>query len=257
MKARWSSGVLAAVLAVTLSVTGTARPAQAALTDWFNVIINAVQTIASGSGHGGSSSQLDAAKREIINAVESAKQEILNHIDAIASADVQACTESAVTKFAQIDSMPPELLGPFVNGAVDCAALSVAYFNAVQDPAAADNIGKLMGVIHAIAMASFTKYGLSIRDLLTQLIGGYENVVVKLKPTNCTKYRVQEVEVPGFIESWWECFAYNGDFGRSNSAFRGREPDRAQAEDRASGNTSRGIAQSALPQLRAALATAT
>jgi len=248
--------VLVAVSMATGVAISPARPAQAALTDWFNVIIAAVQTIASHSG-GGPNSQLEAAKREIINAVESAKQEILNHVDAIASADVKACTDSAVTKFAQIDALPPELLGPFVNGAIDCATLSVAYFNAVQDLAAADNIGKLMGVIYSIAMASFTKYGLSIRDLLTQLIGGYENIVAKLKPTNCTKYRVQDREVPGFIESWWECFAYNGAFGRSNSAFRGREPDLAQAEDRASATTSRGTAQSALPQLRAALAAAT
>jgi hypothetical protein len=255
MRRRLVSALVVATMATGVAIS-PARPAQAALTDWFNVIIAAVQTIASHSG-GGPNSQLEAAKREIINAVESAKQEILNHVDAIAGADVKACTESAVTKFAQIDALPPELLGPFVNGAVDCATLSVAYFNAVQDLAAADNIGKLMGVIYSIAMASFTKYGLSIRDLLTQLIGGYENVVAKLKPTNCTKYRVQDVEVPGFIESWWECFAYNGNFGRSNSALRGREPDRAQAEDRASANTSRKIAQDSLPQLRAALATAT
>ena len=255
MRRRLAAALVAITMATGVAVS-PARPAQAALTDWFNIIIQAVQTIASHSG-GGPNSQLEAAKREIINAVESAKQEILNHIDAIASADVQACTQSAVTKFNQIDALPPDLLGPFVNGAVDCATLSVAYFNAVQDLNAADNIGKLMGVIYSIAMASFTKYGLSIRDLLTQLIGGYENVVAKLRPTNCTKYRVQEVEVPGHIESWWECFAYNGDFGQSDTAFRGREPVREQAEDRAARNTSRAIAQNALPQLRAALATAT
>jgi len=255
MRRRLASALVAITMATGVAVS-PARPAQAGLADWFNVIIAAVQTIASHSG-GGPNAQLEAAKREILNAVASAKQEILNHIDAIASADVKACTDAAVTKFAQIDALPPELLGPFVNGAVDCATLSVAYFNAVQDLAAADNIGKLMGVIYSIAMASFTKYGLSIRDLLTQLIGGYENIVVKLKPTNCTRYRVQEVEVPGHIEIWWECFAYNGDFGQSDTAFRGREADRAQAEDRASRNTSRGIAQNALPQLRAALAAAT
>jgi hypothetical protein len=244
-------------MAVGVAVS-PARPAQAGLTDWFNIIIAAVQTIANHSG-GAPNSQLEAAKQEILNAVQSAKQEILNHIDAIASADVKACTEAAVTKFAQIDSLPPELLGPFVNGAVDCATLSVAYFNAVQDLAAADNIGKLMGVIYSIAMASFTKYGLSIRDLLTQLIGGYENVVVKLTPTNCTKITFRDVERPRVpVEKWWRCIAYNGDVGESDSVFGSNsEPNRAPAENRATSNTSRSIAQNALPQLRAALATAT
>jgi len=254
MRRRLASALVAITMATGVAVS-PARPAQAGLADWFNVIIAAVQTIASHSG-GGPNAQLEAAKREILNAVASAKQEILNHIDAIASADVKACTDAAVTKFAQIDALPPELLGPFVNGAVDCATLSVAYFNAVQDLAAADNIGKLMGVIYSIAMASFTKYGLSIRDLLTQLIGGYENIVVKLKPTNCTIFRARDPGLP--VEKWWECIAYNGDSGSSDSVVgSNREPNRAQAEDRASRNTSRAIAQNALPQLRAALATAT
>ncbi|MEQ4302960.1 hypothetical protein ABNF97_16450 [Plantactinospora sp. B6F1] len=62
------------------------------------------------------SRRLEAAKREIINAGENSKQEILNHIDAVAAPDVEACTQAAVTKFAQIDSMPGSLLGPFING---------------------------------------------------------------------------------------------------------------------------------------------
>jgi hypothetical protein len=256
MRQRLMSGLVALTVAVGLSVAPT-RPAQAGVTDWFSVVIAAVQVIAGGGGGGGSGDpQLEAAKREIMAAVESAKQEILNHIDAIANADVQACTEAAVTKFAQIDSMPPELLGPFVNGAVDCSALSVAYFNAVQDPAAADNIGKLMGVIYSITMASFTKYGLSIKDLLTALIRGYENVVVKLTPANCTKYRAKE---PGYpVEKWWECIAYNGDHGQSDWVEgTAAEPSRVQAEDRAARNTSRATAKDALPKLRAALALAT
>jgi hypothetical protein len=255
MRRRVVCVIVAAAMAIGVSLT-PARPARAAgLGDWFNVIIAAVQTIASNSGHG-QNAQLEAAKQQILAAVASAKQEILDHIDGIAAADVQACTQAAVTKFAQIDSLPPDLLGPFVNGAVDCATLSVAYFNAVQDPAAADNIGKLMGVIYSIAMASFTKYGLSIRDLLTQLIGGYENVVVKLTPTNCTKYRARE---PGFpVEKWWECTAYNGDSGSSDVVVGSNlEPIRAQAENGASRNTSRATAMNALPQLRAILATAT
>ena len=77
-----------------------------------------------------------------------------------------------------------------------------------------------------------------------------------MKPTNCTIFRARDPGLP--VEKWWECIAYNGDSGSSDSVVgSNREPNRAQAEDRASRNTSRAIAQNALPQLRAALATAT
>jgi len=258
MRRRLASALVAITMATGVAVS-PARPAQAGLADWFNVIIAAVQTIASHSG-GGPNAQLEAAKREILNAVASAKQEILNHIDAIASADVKACTDAAVTKFAQIDALPPELLGPFVNGAVDCATLSVAYFNAVQDLAAADNIGKLMGVIYSIAMASFTKYGLSIRDLLTQLIGGYENIVVKLQP-NCrivTWWPGGTPEVDADFYREYTCTAYNGHRSRFTEFYPGGSlatppVDLAAMKGEAARDTSWSTAVGALPLLRAAL----
>jgi len=262
MRLRLLAASVVASLAVGVGVVAPAQPARAALGGWFDIIINAVVTIANRSGNGsGGDPQLEAAKREIIAAVENAKQEILNHIDAIASAEVEACTNAAVTKFAQIDSMPGSLLGPFVNGAVDCAALSNSYFNAVQDPAAADNIGKLMGVIYSIAMAGFTKYGLSTTGLLAGLISGYEAVVVKLKPNNCDVRSQFDPEIMprpkrGDLIGWdmW-CWAYNGDFGgyAVDLPFPSTPTDAHLdvARREAGKNISYGTALRALPPLRA------
>ncbi|MEJ3744164.1 hypothetical protein WEI85_12815 [Actinomycetes bacterium KLBMP 9797] len=244
MKLRLSCGLVAAVLAATI-VVAPARPAQA--NAWVNIAVAVATSLFSGSGSG--SADLERAKQEILAAVNSAKQEILNHIDAIAAADVRACTEAAVTKYQDIDSMPDYLLGPFVNGAVDCAFLSTAYFDAVQDLRAADNIGKLMGIIYSIAMASYTKFGLSVTHLLDRLITGYDAVVARLTPTNCTIKRLKE---PGFPpDRWWECTAYNGDVGTSEWCTGQQcQPNRAQAENRATRNTSRPTALEALPTLR-------
>src|SRR5512139_2524554 len=112
MRRKLAQGIVAATATVVITVAGTAQPARAALPAWANVVITVASSLLSGGGGG----DLERAKREIIAAVENSKQEILNHIDAIAAADVEACTQAAVTKVAQIDSMPGSLLGPFVNG---------------------------------------------------------------------------------------------------------------------------------------------
>ncbi|PRY32098.1 hypothetical protein CLV70_102309 [Pseudosporangium ferrugineum] len=261
MRLKTLGAAVAASLVLTAGAVAPARPAQASIVNWFEVIITAVSTLAANSGGGGNDAQLEAAKQQIIHAVESSKQEILAHIDAIAAADVEACTQSAVTKFAQIDSMPGSLLGPFVNGAVDCAHLSSSYFNTVQSLPAADNIGKLMGVIYAIAMTGFAKYGLSTRSLLGNLITGYEAVAVKMKPTRCgMQDALQDNEVrprPGDPMYWivW-CEAYNGDLANTtyNTIFPASptEADFDAVRLQAGRNTSYATAVHALPALRAA-----
>ncbi|GAA0734323.1 hypothetical protein Drose_35060 [Dactylosporangium roseum] len=251
MRRRFVKGVVAATAAVVLTVSGTARPAQASWASWAAVAVSVAQSLRSGGG------DLERAKREIIAAVENAKQDILNHIDTIAAADVQACTEAAVTKIAQIDSMPGSLLGPFVNGAVDCAALSKSYLNAVQSLPAADTIGKLMGVIYAIAMVGFAKYGLSTTALLDGLISGYQAVVTKLAPT-CNDQTIREYDSRGrvvTVEIQHTCVAYNGDQAWDSELYyrgklQGPPLDRAQINMDATRNTSRWIAQQALPTLQ-------
>jgi len=255
MRNRLATGLVAAIAAIVLTVSGTARPAKAAFLDWAAVVISVVQSLNTGGGGGG----LAQATQQIIAAVENSKQEILNHIDAVAAADVEACTEAAVTKIAQIDSMPGSLLGPFVNGAVDCAALSKSYLNAVQSLSAADNIGKLMGVIYSIAMVGFAKYGLSTTALLDGLIAGYQNLVAKLAPT-CSDSTIREYDERGWlvtVEITNTCVAYNGDQASATELYylgrlRGAPINRAQVNKDATRNTSRWVAQEALPGLIAA-----
>jgi hypothetical protein len=108
-------------------------------------------------------------------------------------------------------------------------------------------------------MVGYTKLGLRTVDLLDRLIRSYEAVVVKMTPTNCATVRLNG-DVPRSFEQYWSCTAYNGDVGASDSVTCGvssagvrcvpHPPVRAQAEDRAGRNTSRAVAQQALPTLR-------
>jgi hypothetical protein len=251
---RFLTGVTAALLAVTLAVAGTAKPVKAAV-PYVQIAVAVASALFSGGG-----GDLERAKREIIDAINAARQEIIGQIDTIASAEVRACTDAATTKMLLIDQLDPFSLSLFVNDAVNCATLSSAYFDAVQTPAAADTIGKLTGTIYSIAMVGFTKLGFPTVDLLDRLIRSYEAVVVKLTPTNCAKINANG-DQPRTIEQYWSCTAYNGDRGFSDPVLCGvssagvrcvpHPPIRAQAENEAARNTSRAVAQQALPTLRA------
>ena len=254
MKGRLVQSIIAAALAVAILIPGTARPVRA-VPLWVNIAVSIATSLLANSG-GASNGDLERAKREIIAAVENSKREILDHIDSIAEADVRSCTESAVTKIAQIDNMPGSLLGPFINGAVDCAFLSANYFNAVQNLGYADNIGKLMGVIFSIAMVGFAKFGLSITDLLNRLITGYQSVVTKLAP-RCSEERFHEEDSMGrpvTVEIIYTCVAYDGHIADDYELYYLGRPttppiDRAAVDRAATLHTSRGTAQDALPAL--------
>jgi hypothetical protein len=241
VRTRFWTGATAAVLAVALAVAGTAKPVKAAVP--YAQIAIAVASALFSRGGGG---DLERAKREIIDAINSARRDIIAQIDTIASADVRACTDAATTKVLQIDALDEFSLALFANDAVNCATLSSAYFDAVQTPAAADTIGNLIGAIYSIAMVGYTKLGFSTVDLLDRLIRSYEAVAVKMTPTNCTKMTLNG-DAPRTFEQFWVCTAYNGDRGFSESVLCGvssagvrcvpHPPIRTEAEDRAAANT--------------------
>ena len=257
MRARLRQGLVAATMAVVVAGGVTVRPAPAAAAvPWAQIAVAVASYLFSNSGGGGG--DLERAKQEIIAAINASRQDILNHIDAIASADVRACAQAATTLVNQIDLMDDFTLSVFALNAVECASRSTAYFDAVQDKAAADRIGLLMGEIFAIAMVGFRKMGFPATDLLAQLIRGYESVVAKLVPT-CEERTYREYDDRGrlvTVEIQYTCVAFNGDSAVGDELYylgkRVTPPlDRAQVSADATRNTSRGVAMAALPQLRA------
>jgi hypothetical protein len=109
--------------------------------DW----VTAVVAVAGAAIGGGSSDELDAAVRQIIAAVEASKTEILNHVDAIASADVQACARSHTVEFLGHQQQVHSVRQLWAQEATRCAGLATAYLDVVQSKQAADNIGQVIG----------------------------------------------------------------------------------------------------------------
>jgi hypothetical protein len=274
MTGRFRRHVVATTLAVVIGLAGTAQatPAAAAAPhdaqtttvaapaaapqlfaiDWAALIVNVATTYLTS----GSDSSLQAAVNQIIAAVESAKTEIINHIDAIASADVQACARQHTIELADINNMSPTVLQLWAQQATACATLATSYFNAVQSLSAADRIGFLVSEIYAIAMAARVKARFSIALLKDDLIRTTEAIVVKLKPSCRDWSHVwwDNAEGAYYVENWYRCTAYNGNTVSSYEAWMGAELvlgplDRAWVETEASKNTSRPLAIAALPQL--------
>ncbi|GFJ93990.1 hypothetical protein Prum_076320 [Phytohabitans rumicis] len=263
--------VAAGTLAVAIAVAGAGQPAQAApqdnsatnvsaqAFDW----VTAVLVVAGSVFGGGSSSDLDAAIQQVIAAIEASEVRILNHVDAIASAEVQACARSHTIEFADINFMSTSVRQLWAQEATRCAGLASAYLDAVQSKQATDNIGHVIGEIYAIAIAARAKAGLvnGIDLLIRDQIRSYETLVVKLAPA-CTEDRVIERDFDGrvvIVEIQYHCVAYNGDdaFGievwRRGTILVGRPLDREAVANYATRNTSRAVAQTALPRLRSAL----
>ncbi|MCW6005734.1 hypothetical protein K1W54_14270 [Micromonospora sp. CPCC 205371] len=255
MRKRLLGGLVATTLAVTIGVF-PARPAQAAF-DWVSVVVTVASAALSSSG-GGGGSEIEAAKREILAALQATKTEINNHIDAIANADVQGCVRGHTLLMENIDLFSEDYIQIWAADVTLCATQATEYFRAVQSLAAADNIAFLMGEIYAIAMLAYGKIGWSVTGLLDNLIAGYEAVVAKLTPP-CT-HTLEGVgpggPYPGnTYRAVARCTAYNGDFGMTARTVvwpvNSNPFDTAGAQAIASRNTSRPVAQDALPRLRA------
>ncbi|GIG89938.1 hypothetical protein [Plantactinospora endophytica] len=260
MRKRLRNSLVAAGLAVAVTVTAVpaAAPAQAAprtegmqvmAFDWVSLVVTVAGHLLSGGGS--DDSALRAAVQEIVAAVESAKNDIIAHTDAIAAADVQACARQHTIEFSDIENMSNTVRQIWAQNATACATLATAYVNTVQTPQAVDNIGHVLPSLFAIVIAARGRANLpnGINLIIQDQIRSYEAVVAKLTPTNCVKKGNKEPGSPR--EKWWECTAYNGDWGQSGWVTAPAEPVRAEAEYAATRNTSRPAALSGLPRLRA------
>jgi hypothetical protein len=259
VRRRLRNCLLAAGVAVAVAVAPAAAPAQAApragdvqamFFDWTSLVVAvAGHLLAGGSSEDPS---LQAAVNQIVAAVEQSERDIIAHTDLIAAADVQACARQHTIEFSDIDNMGNTVRQLWAQNATACATLAASYVNTVTTPAAVDNIGHVLPSLFAIVVAARTKAGLTngINLVVQDQIRSYDAVVAKLTPTDCVKKRARDPGLP--VDKWWECTAYNGDKGSSDWVTGDlREPNRTQAEDRATSRTSRPTAKAALPQLRA------
>lgn len=261
----------AGVLTAAIGVMGVATPAPAAAKqaqgananalafDWVGAVIAVAGALYGGGGGGGN---LDAAVQQIMAAIEESEARIVGHIDAIASAEVKACARAHAIELSDINNMSTSVRQLWAQEATRCAALASSYLDAVTTKSAVDNLGHVIGEIYAIAIAARVKANLTngVDLLIRDQIHSYEVVVAKLAPS-CSEDRIVEYDTYGRIvtvEIQYTCVAYNGDQGWGFELYyrgqlRGSPLDRDGVANEATRNTSRAVAQAALPGLRSAL----
>jgi hypothetical protein len=230
----------AAAMAVGIIVPTTAQPAQADVGTVIAVIkqvYSVYQQFASGGGL-----TLAQAVQQINAQIHSAQQAITDQIDLVATASVQACATSAVINFADIDLLSPDNLQAFALDATSCVTQAQSLLSVVTDKTAVDRLGFAMNTVGPLALMARTKAGLTTPALKAVLVAGENTLITALLPT--CRLEDQSGGEPGVPHFYlWDCFAYNGTGGL------GARADRAGAENRATSDTSRAIAQAALPQL--------
>ncbi|HEY8983614.1 MAG TPA: hypothetical protein VIU15_29055 [Streptomyces sp.] len=165
---------------------------------------------------------LDEATTRIENAITAAKTEILNEVDAVATADVQACARSAVIEVADIRRLSPDSLQAFAMAATSCATLAQSDISNVSQLASVNQLGLALNTVGPIALFARTYAGLSTGLLRQTLVSANQTVVTRLTPS-CFATPLWGDAEPGArsVEAQLQCTAFNGNTGLDWVVVRG------------------------------------
>ncbi|HET9141462.1 hypothetical protein [Actinophytocola sp.] len=245
MRKRLTRAVIALTLAITVTATGTIKPAPAQagpVRVQYDIIaiIGAVKTLVDiwRSFRGGGMS-IEAATQQILGAINTAKTDILSHMDRLAAAEARSCATRHVIELADIQQFNPTTMQIWAQDATGCVTLISSLLDVVTDKAAADTLGAAFDVIGPIALIARSRAGFSTEALRAVLVSGNNKIITKLMP-DC--YFVSGWNPPYITRSI--CIAYNGDRAEQLNTYP-NDALRAQAMQR----TSWVIAQYAIPLL--------
>jgi hypothetical protein len=244
--------LVAGFLATTVVVTGYPQPAKAQLTEIAQVIaiangaVDLVRKLAGGI----TDDELNDAVDRIIAAVEAAKTEVINHIDEIAAAGVKACSTTHVIEFADVQNFNETTLQTWAQDATACAAEANALLGAVNDQAAADDIGFALNVIVPIAVAARATAGFQTGGLLGLLQNGNQTLMTALRPACVDRYE----STWGIVDRTYTCTAYNADVAqafatRIAGVWRPAPINEGGVQAQATGRTSRAVAVAVLAEI--------
>ena len=236
----------AAAMAVGLVIPLGAQPAQAVDPGTVIAVVQKIyslyQQFAKSQGL-----TLEQAVQQIEAAIQSAQKAITDQIAQVAVAGVQACAESTVIDFADMDRMTTDNLQAYASNATACATQAQSLIPAVtSSPAAVDQAGFALNAVGPLALAARAKAGFSTSGLTSVLVAGDNALVSALLPS-CSKIDESGGE-PGAPRVYaWDCIAYNGD--EADVLLRGNPSALTTAQNQATKRTSRAIALAVLPGL--------
>lgn len=248
----------AAGITPALATTGSAKrptrqaPATASATANANLgiggiidVITKVYGIYEQFAGGGNSAQ--AATQQIIEAINTARTDIINHIDAVATADVRACAQSAVIDFNDFNALTPDNQQAFALSATNCAARADSLISAVTDKAAKDQLGYAVNTVGPIALMARARAGLTNSGLTSVLADANQTIYNQLPPSCAINAEIE----PGSPTVYFaNCTTYKGDLASSFWATRALAASHLPAMKDAAGRyISWGAAEKVLPLL--------
>jgi hypothetical protein len=224
MRRRLARNLMAAILAVSLSLPTTARPAAAIELGTVVAVAQQLYSIyklykqytSIGSGL-----TLEQATTQILTAITNSQVAIINQIDLVATAQVRACAASTVIDYVDIESFSADTLQAFARDATNCATLADGLLSVVTEKPGIDQLSFALNEIGPLALVARDRAGLTTTALTSVLVDG--NVIAKAALTPTCATQLQGVgpggPQPGNIyTAWVQCTAYNGDTGtRANT----------------------------------------
>jgi hypothetical protein len=242
---RFTHTLTAVFMAVGLTFAAGISPAAAAVKPNVDpatvvAVIKQIYSIYQQFAGGSGALTLPQAVQEIEAQIQSSQTAIIDQIDLVATASVQACAHDAVINYADINAMTPDTLQAFALNATSCVTNAQSLISVVSDKAAVDALGFAMNTVGPIALTARIMAGFTTPALKATLAAGDNTVISTLTP-DCNLIDLNGGE-PGAPHIYrWDCVAYNG-----TEAIAKLE---TTAQDKATANTSRAVAQAALPTL--------
>lgn len=247
--------MVASLLAVTITLPGGARPAQAfdpaTILAWINIATSAYNLVKSVIGGGSSNDQIKAAVQQIQASIESAKTQILTHVDALAAAEAQACARHHVLEFADIDQFSPDTLQQWAQDATGCAVLIDSLVKVVTDKSQVDLLNLAGNAVGPIALAARVRAGFSTAGLTATLRDANSAALGQLAAVCSTRNEIGPNY--SYVIQVYSCSAYNGfaEARRQVYPATSQPPiDEAAVADSATRSTSRALSLAVLPTLQ-------
>lgn len=246
--------VSAAIAAATAAVVVAANPMPAHAVDPATIVGAAMKAYDVYQKLAGGALTLEDATSKIIDAVNAAKTDIMRHTDRLATAEVRACTTSAVINVADIGALSPDGRQLFALNATDCVTLAQSLLSTVSGSASVDELGFAVNVVGPIALLARTSAGLMTGGLRSSLISADNTVLTRLKPSCIDTPLWGDAEPGGPVEVQITCTAYNGARGYDWVVLRIKKGQPLPAIDHTSAITD-AVASTSYPVAVAALST--
>ena len=211
MRRRLVRGLIAALLAVGVTVPGSVQPARAA--DVSGPVITLTFTALRIARGGWSADEIETLVREVVGLAVQARNEVISHIDGHVAARALGEMDAFTIEFTNYAQFRHDQrwVRNLASRVISSASVDKRELDATQDDKAADAVGHALNVKYAMAEVAATDAGYNpeSRNLLRQrYIQANEAILQKLEPECQPTFTENDAY---WYSKTWQCTAANGE----------------------------------------------